>query len=67
MPRLLAKMGLLPDGEMYNALYEGIELATCLWLVESGTLDEVTDNKMLQIGGVSTAYVYYDRYIVPNQ
>ncbi len=64
MPRLLAQLNYLPNTPMLDAVYEAIELAGLMYLVESGALDQITDNKMAQIAAASALYSYYDRYIV---
>ena len=66
MPRLLAQLNYLPNTPMLDAVYEALELAGLMYLVESGALDQITDNKMAQIACASAAYTYYDRYIVNN-
>ncbi len=66
MPRLLAQLNYLPNTPMLDAVYEAIELAGLMYLVESGALDQITDNKMAQIAAASALYTYYDRMIVQN-
>lgn len=67
MPRLLAQIGVVPNTELMNTLYEGIELAGCLYVVESGMLDNMIENKNMQIALMAGAYTYYDRMVVPDQ
>ena len=64
MPRLLAQLNYLPNTPVLDGLYEWVELAGLMYLVESGALDQITDNKMAQIAVASCAYTYYDRMIV---
>ena len=66
MPRLLASLGYVPNTPMLDAVYEALELAGLMYLVESGALDQIIDNKMAQIAAASLAYTYYDRMIVQN-
>jgi len=66
MPRLLAQMGVVPNTPMYNALYEGIEIASCLYAVESGMIDNI-GSKNIQIAVVAAGFTYYDRFIVAKQ
>ena len=69
MPRLLLESQLLPipQTEMTKSIAEAIEIASLLYVYDSGMLDSVVREPYLQMALLGGAYTAYDRLLLsPN-
>lgn len=67
MPRLMIQNGLLPNSLITREIAESIEIFGLMYAYNSGMLDDIVDNKMLQGAILAGLYTAYDNIILSPQ